>query len=169
VVVAADVTGSDLGNTLCLDSRLGAAETYLAEDVPPGAAANLQVDTSRLAIGGFSFGGTCALQSALRRPAVYPTFLDISGQAEPTLGKPPPSGPSRRRSVGTRRPSVGSTSSTSCALRSRGPQCGPVHGDDRGQERHGHRAVGEDGQRWIEEGRADTGWACLSGLEVGLA
>jgi S-formylglutathione hydrolase FrmB len=86
VVVVPDVTGSDLGNSLCLDSRLGSAETYLAVDVPAWAAANLQVDTSRLAIGGFSFGGTCALQLALRRPAVYPTFLDISGQAQPSLG-----------------------------------------------------------------------------------
>jgi len=86
VVVVPDATGSSLGNTLCLDSRLGAAETYLAVDVPEWLTANLQVDRDRLAIGGFSFGGTCALQLALRRPDVYPSFLDIAGQAEPTLG-----------------------------------------------------------------------------------
>ncbi len=40
----------------------------------------------RLAIGGFSFGGTCTLQLSIRRPPVYPSFLDIAGQAEPTLG-----------------------------------------------------------------------------------
>jgi S-formylglutathione hydrolase FrmB len=88
VVVVPDVTGSPVGNSLCMDSRLGAAETYLAEDVPAWAAANLQVDVTHLAIGGFSFGGTCALQLAVRRPEVYPTFLDVSGQAEPTLGDP---------------------------------------------------------------------------------
>ena len=86
VVVVPDVTGSSFGNSLCLDSRLGAAETYLAVDVPAWLAANLQVDSHRLAIGGFSFGGTCALQLAVRRPEVYPSFLDIAGQAEPTLG-----------------------------------------------------------------------------------
>lgn len=86
IVVMPDVTGSALGNTLCLDSRLGAAETYLADDVPAWAASALDVDTSRLAIGGFSFGGTCALQMAVHRPDVYRTFLDISGQVEPTLG-----------------------------------------------------------------------------------
>lgn len=86
VVVVPDVTGSDLGNTLCLDSRLGRAETYLAVDVPAWVARHLQVDPDRRAIGGFSFGGTCALQLAVRRPDVYPTFLDVSGQAEPTLG-----------------------------------------------------------------------------------
>jgi S-formylglutathione hydrolase FrmB len=86
VVVVPDATGSSLGNTLCMDSRLGEAETYLAEDVPAWTRANLQIDPSNLAVGGFSFGGTCALQLALRRPDVYPTFLDISGQARPTLG-----------------------------------------------------------------------------------
>ena len=89
VVVVPDATGSSLGNTLCVDSRLGAAETYVAEDVPGWVGAHLEVDTARLAIGGFSFGGTCALQLALRRPDVYRTFLDVSGQAQPTLGDLP--------------------------------------------------------------------------------
>ena len=88
VVVVPDATGSSLGNTLCLDSRLGAAETYVADDVPAWAAGHLEVDDAHFAIGGFSFGGTCALQLALRRPDVFRTFLDISGQAHPTLGDP---------------------------------------------------------------------------------
>ena len=37
-------------------------------------------------MGGLSYGGTCALQLATNYPSVFPTFLDISGQAEPTLG-----------------------------------------------------------------------------------
>jgi S-formylglutathione hydrolase FrmB len=86
VVIVPDATGSAFGNPMCLDSRLGRTETYLGTDVPEWAAANLQVDPERRAIGGFSFGGTCALQLAVRRPDVYPTFLDIAGQAEPTLG-----------------------------------------------------------------------------------
>jgi S-formylglutathione hydrolase FrmB len=86
VVIVPDVTGATMANTLCLDSRLGAAESYLARDVPAWAAATLQVDTTPWAIGGFSFGGTCALQMAVRHPDLYPTFLDISGQAQPTLG-----------------------------------------------------------------------------------
>ncbi|MCE3551377.1 esterase family protein [Pseudonocardia sp. RS11V-5] len=86
VVVVPDATGSDLANTLCLDSRLGNAETYLARDVPDWAAATLQTAPGPMAVGGFSFGGTCALQLALRHPDTFPTFLDVSGQAEPTLG-----------------------------------------------------------------------------------
>jgi S-formylglutathione hydrolase FrmB len=85
VVVVPDATGASLANPLCMDSRLGRAETYLTVDVPAWIGGHLQVGPDR-AVGGFSFGGTCALQLAVRRPDVYPTFLDVSGQAEPTLG-----------------------------------------------------------------------------------
>jgi S-formylglutathione hydrolase FrmB len=88
IVIVPDVTGSPMGNTMCVDSKLGAAETYLTEDVTRWLQTDLQADTTHMAIGGFSFGGTCALQMAVRRPDLYPTFLDISGQAEPTLGDP---------------------------------------------------------------------------------
>ncbi|MBC2638255.1 MULTISPECIES: alpha/beta hydrolase family protein [unclassified Rhodococcus (in: high G+C Gram-positive bacteria)] len=88
VVVVADSTGSTWGNPLCVDSRLGHAATYLAEDVPAWTTAHLQVDPDPggWAIGGLSLGGTCALQMATNYPQRYPTFLDLSGDPEPTLG-----------------------------------------------------------------------------------
>ncbi|MFD3505918.1 alpha/beta hydrolase [Nocardia sp. NPDC058666] len=88
VVVVADGTGSQLANPLCLDSKLGNVATYLAVDVPAWTKANLQVDPDprAWAVGGLSYGGTCSLQLATNYPQVYPTFLDISGQDEPTLG-----------------------------------------------------------------------------------
>ena len=86
IVVVPDATGSAFGDPLCLDSRLGNVQTYLAEDVPAWVAAHLQADPTRRAIGGFSYGGTCSLQLAVNRPDVYPTFLDMSGQVEPSLG-----------------------------------------------------------------------------------
>ncbi|MEU4311518.1 alpha/beta hydrolase-fold protein [Nocardia sp. NPDC024068] len=88
VVVLADGTGSRLGNPLCVDSALGNAATYLAVDVPQWVRTHLQVDPDprAWAVGGLSYGGTCALQLATTRPEVYPTFLDMSGQSEPTLG-----------------------------------------------------------------------------------
>jgi signal transduction histidine kinase len=43
-------------------------------------------NTATWAIGGVSNGGTCSLQMAVTAPDVYRTFLDISGEAEPTLG-----------------------------------------------------------------------------------
>jgi S-formylglutathione hydrolase FrmB len=88
IVIVPDVTGSPMGNTMCVDSKLGAAETYLTEDVTRWLQTDLQADTAHMAVGGFSFGGTCALQMAVRHPDLYPTFLDVSGQAEPTLGDP---------------------------------------------------------------------------------
>lgn len=88
VVVDADDTGTEMGNPLCLDSRLGNSESYLTVDVPNWIKTKLQIDqnTRHWAVAGFSYGGTCALQLALRRPELYPTFVDISGQTEPTLG-----------------------------------------------------------------------------------
>lgn len=88
VVVMPDQLGSTLANPLCLDSRLGKVATYLGADVPAWIRATLQVDPdpAAWAIGGFSSGGTCALQMAVAAPTAYPTFLDVAGEAEPTLG-----------------------------------------------------------------------------------
>jgi S-formylglutathione hydrolase FrmB len=88
LVVMPDQLGSPLNNPLCMDSRLGNAFTYLSVDVPMWVRETLQVepDPSAWAIGGFSAGGTCALQLAVNAPEAYPTFVDISGEAEPTLG-----------------------------------------------------------------------------------
>lgn len=88
VVVVADPLGQSLSNTLCVDSPRGNARTYLTVDVPTWIHENLQVASGpmSMAIGGLSFGGTCALQTALTDPDVFPTFLDMSGQAEPTIG-----------------------------------------------------------------------------------
>jgi enterochelin esterase-like enzyme len=88
VVAVVDPLGSELANTLCMDSKIAKVQTYLAEDVPDWISAHLQVASGRRArvIGGLSFGGTCALQLAVNAPAVYGDFLDLSGQDEPTLG-----------------------------------------------------------------------------------
>jgi enterochelin esterase-like enzyme len=88
VVVVPDPLGSVLGQTLCVDSPAGQAFTYLTVDVPSWISSALQVDPdpAHRAVGGYSAGGTCALQLAVNAPAVYPTFLDISGQDAPTVG-----------------------------------------------------------------------------------
>lgn len=95
VVVMPDPLGAALANPLCLDSRLGRAQTYLAVDVPAWIRATFQVDPDPTgwAVAGLSEGGTCALQLAVNAAQVYPSFVDISGQVEPTLGD-------RRRTVG---------------------------------------------------------------------
>ena len=82
VVVMPDDLGSELADPQCLDPP-GPATTYLSVDVP-AVDRNLQVGPAR-AVAGLSYGGTCALRLALTAPAVYPTFLDIAGDPDPTL------------------------------------------------------------------------------------
>jgi enterochelin esterase-like enzyme len=88
IVVVPDQLGSTTANPMCLDSRLGQVETYLAHDVPGWIKNRLQVDEARGAwtIAGLSQGGTCSFQLAVRAPEVYQRFIDVSGQREPTLG-----------------------------------------------------------------------------------
>ncbi len=88
VVVMPDDLGSEFANPLCLNSRLGQVQTYLTVDVPDWITSHLQVRPpgQGWAIGGFSQGGTCAIQLSTQAPRLYPFFVDISGQAEPTLG-----------------------------------------------------------------------------------
>ncbi|WP_181149695.1 esterase family protein [Arthrobacter sp. MYb227] len=85
VVAVVDPNGSTLGNTMCMDSQIANAGTYLSVDVPIWIKRhlNMQTDTSRWGFGGFSFGGTCALQMGTAHPDLYPNIIDLSGQIEP--------------------------------------------------------------------------------------
>ncbi|MDR7157838.1 alpha/beta hydrolase-fold protein [Arthrobacter sp. BE255] len=89
VVVVADPNGTQSANTLCLDSRIARADTYLAVDVPAWISATLDVDPSHTqwAAGGFSFGATCALQMGTRHPDIYSSVLAFSSELEPALAK----------------------------------------------------------------------------------
>jgi S-formylglutathione hydrolase FrmB len=88
VVVMPDDLGSEFANPMCLNSRLGNVQTYLTVDVPNWVTSHLQVRPPERgwAIGGFSEGGTCAIQLSTQAPRLYPFFVDISGQSGPTLG-----------------------------------------------------------------------------------
>ena len=88
VVVMPDALGSTFANPLCLNSRLGQDDTYLSRDVPDWVTTHLHVETDHAfwAVGGESFGGTCALQLAVAHPALFPTLFDDQGQEAPTLG-----------------------------------------------------------------------------------
>jgi enterochelin esterase-like enzyme len=88
VVVMPDALGAATANPLCMDSALGNVDTYLSQDVVTWAAHTLQVDPDHThwAVGGYSYGGTCALQLATAHPDLFPNFFDASGQEKPTLG-----------------------------------------------------------------------------------
>ncbi|BCW71960.1 alpha/beta hydrolase-fold protein [Arthrobacter sp. NicSoilB8] len=89
VAVVVDPNGSASGNTLCMDSRIARADTFLARDVPDWINRTLDVDPDprQWAAGGFSFGGTCAMQMVTRHPDVYSSALAFSSEAEPALAK----------------------------------------------------------------------------------
>lgn len=87
IVVVADGTGSTWNDPLCADGPHAKVATYLATDVPNWIRAHLSVDPDprAWAVGGLSYGGTCALQLAAGFPQVYPTFLAMSAEDELNL------------------------------------------------------------------------------------
>ena len=89
VVVVVDPNGTPSGNSLCMDSRIAKADTFLSRDVPDWINKTLDVDPDprQWAVGGFSFGATCAMQMVTRHPDVYSAALAFSSEKEPALAK----------------------------------------------------------------------------------
>ena len=88
IVFSIDGTGTLYGNPLCVDGVKGNVETWLTEDVPTGIKKHFRVDEDQRhwTIGGLSYGGTCSLQIVSNKPDSYGTFLDMSGEPEPSVG-----------------------------------------------------------------------------------
>ncbi len=89
VTVVVDPNGAQSANTLCLDSRIAQADTFLSVDVPDWIKATLDVDHDPRVwtVGGFSFGATCALQMLTRHPDVYHDAVAVASEKEPALAK----------------------------------------------------------------------------------
>lgn len=89
VVVVVDPNGSASGNSLCMDSQIAQADTFLSQDVPDWIGRTLDVENNhqQWAVGGFSFGATCALQMVTRHPEVYNSAIAFSSEREPALAK----------------------------------------------------------------------------------
>ena len=88
IVVIPDQLGAPQFNPMCLDSPLGNSATYLTVDVPTWINQHLHVLSGRAAwaIGGFSQGGTCAIQLGAKYRALYGSIFDIAGQLAPFRG-----------------------------------------------------------------------------------
>ncbi len=88
IIVVADQLGAVDHNPMCVDSKLGNAATYMMVDVPRWVRHNLIVlqDRANWGIGGFSEGGTCAVQFGAAHPELFGSIVDISGQIAPTIG-----------------------------------------------------------------------------------
>jgi S-formylglutathione hydrolase FrmB len=72
-----------------MDSRIAKADTYLSVDVPRWISATLDVGAEQRnwGVGGFSFGGTCAMQLGTRHPELYGSILAFASEQEPALAK----------------------------------------------------------------------------------
>ena len=89
VVVVVDPIGKPSANTLCMDTKLGQAETYLVDDVAPWIKEHLAVSTDARswAVGGFSFGATCSVQLLAKHPELFGSALAFAAEKEPSLAK----------------------------------------------------------------------------------
>lgn len=83
-----DANGAAFSDTECVDGPLGNADTYLSADVPKFVRDRLGGSTQASAWGviGYSEGGTCALDLALRHPDQFSAFVDLAGDLGPNLG-----------------------------------------------------------------------------------
>ncbi len=88
IVVMPDVNGSLTGDTECVDSPRGNAETYLTVDVPRFVHSRFFTLSPgpNWAVAGLSEGGSCALMLALRHPDLFGAFGDYSGLVGPRAG-----------------------------------------------------------------------------------
>jgi enterochelin esterase-like enzyme len=89
VTVVVDPIGAPSNNTLCMDTKIAQAETYLVQDVVPWIKSHLSVatDAQHWAAGGFSFGGTCAVQLLAKHPELFSGALGFGAEKEPSLAK----------------------------------------------------------------------------------
>jgi enterochelin esterase-like enzyme len=92
IVVVPDQLGAPARNPMCVDSAaLGRSATYLTVDVPAWIRTHLAVEPTRAAwaVGGFSQGGTCAIQLGAAHPELFSAIFDVSGQLAPKNGDLP--------------------------------------------------------------------------------
>lgn len=88
IVIAVDATGSENANPICANSSVATVMTYLTTDVPNTIKADFRVDADQKhwTVAGLSYGGTCTLQIATTHPSAFGSVIDLSGEAEPTIG-----------------------------------------------------------------------------------
>jgi S-formylglutathione hydrolase FrmB len=86
ILVFPDPNGSNLGDTECVDSPQGRAETYLTQDVPADVVSLFGSAPPHWAVAGLSEGGMCAVLLTARHPEVFSAFGDFSGEPGPVVG-----------------------------------------------------------------------------------
>ncbi len=89
ILVMPDSNGSTSGDTECVNSPRGNAETYLTVDVPKFLRTHFGAKDGKhsIALAGLSEGGMCSAMLTLRHPDLFQTFADYSGLTGPTVGE----------------------------------------------------------------------------------
>ncbi|MET3922260.1 alpha/beta hydrolase-fold protein [Arthrobacter sp. UYEF20] len=88
IVLTVDQLGDPYRNPVCVDSAKGKVYTYVTTDVVNYIRKNFNVASGRTqwAVAGYSNGGECALSFAAKRPELFGSLLDISGELDPLVG-----------------------------------------------------------------------------------
>ena len=88
IFLTVDQLGSPYQNPVCVDSPSGNVYTYVTTDVVNFIHSKLTVSPNRdqWAVAGYSDGGECALSLAAKRPDLFGSLLDVSGELQPLNG-----------------------------------------------------------------------------------
>ncbi len=88
ILVFVDSSGSFNIDTECVDGPRGNAAAHLTGDVPAYVEAKFgaSADPACWAVVGWSMGGTCAVDLAVRHSELLHTFVDIAGDLGPSSG-----------------------------------------------------------------------------------
>ena len=88
IFLTVDQLGGPYQNPVCVDSPSGNVYTYVTTDVVNFIRTKLKVspDRDEWAVAGYSDGGECALSFAAKRPDLFGSLLDVSGELEPLNG-----------------------------------------------------------------------------------
>jgi S-formylglutathione hydrolase FrmB len=86
IAVFVDHNGAFANDTECVNGPRGRADDHLVLDVVPQISQRFGVAADRWGAVGFSSGGTCAVNLAVRHPDTFGAFVDIAGDRAPNVG-----------------------------------------------------------------------------------
>ncbi|SIS04231.1 S-formylglutathione hydrolase FrmB [Williamsia sterculiae] len=88
IMVLIDPTGSLTNDTECVDGPRGNVDTHVVDEVRPYVISHFGASpfARHWGVVGWSMGGTCAVDLAVRHPDMFGAFADISGDLVPNAG-----------------------------------------------------------------------------------
>lgn len=171
-----DQLGNPYQNPVCVDSDKGKVYTYVTTDVVNFIRTRLNVSSARVqwAVAGYSNGGECALSFGAKRPELFGSLLDISGELEPIDGSPENTVKTifggNQAAFNTEKPATilkAHQYSDSLAIFTSGA-LDPVYGPQAAAAEGFAKAAGMTTRRFVGEGIGHRGDSVDYGLKTGL-